>query len=76
MAGEDRRRRVRTAGTVRELAIYQGLKGPTVTFLDGSLSQRTDAHALQLETHARDARDCSPGDTYRVDGTLGNTKKQ
>lgn len=30
----------------------RGLQGPTVTLLDGSLSQRTDALALQLETHA------------------------
>jgi len=47
--------------------------GPTVTLLNGNLSQRTDALALQLETDARDARDCSPGSAYRAHGTLGNT---
>ena len=36
----------RTADTVRELPIRRGLQGPTVTLLDGSLSQRTDALAL------------------------------
>ena len=37
-------------GTVLELPIRRGLLGTTVTLLDGSLSQRTDALALQLET--------------------------
>ena len=62
-----------SACTVRELPIRRGLKGPTVTLLDGSLSQRTDALALQLETDARDGRDWSPVGAYRADGTLGNT---
>jgi len=44
--------------------------GPYSHLLDNSLSQRTDALALQLET---DARDCSPGGAYRADGALGNT---
>ena len=32
-----------------------------------------DFLALQLEKHARDASECSPGGTYGADGMLGNT---
>ena len=63
---------MRIAGTIRELPISRGLLGLTVTLLDCSLSQRTDALALQLQTDARDARECSPGGAYRADLTLGN----
>jgi len=45
----------------------------TITLSDGSLSQRTDAFALQLETHARDAPEWSLVGTSRADGALGKT---
>ena len=45
-----------------------------MTILDGSLSQRTDILALQLETDAR-YWDCGPGGAYRADRTLGNTER-
>jgi len=66
MTGEDCRYDSRVIDTSRTV-------GPPVTLLDDSLSQRTDALSLQLETDARDAQGCSPGSAYRADGTLGNT---
>jgi len=72
MTGEDCRW---TAGIVRELPIRRGPQGPTLTLLEGSIFQRTGALAIQLEVHARDSRDCSPGGAYRADtgrtGRLG-----
>ena len=64
---------MRTAGTVQE-PFRRGLLGPTITLLDGSLSQRTDALALKLETDSRDARGWSPVGAHRADGTLWNTE--
>jgi len=57
----------------RELPIGSGLQGPAVTLLDGSLSKRTDALALQLEAHALSARDRSLVGAYRAAVTLGMT---
>jgi len=48
----------------------------TITLSEGSLSQRTDAFAILLETHAGDAREWSIVDTYRADGALGNTNAE
>ena len=66
---------MRTGGTVRRFPIRRGLQGPTIILLDGSLSQWTDALALQFEENSRDSRECSPGGAYRAGGTLGNTGK-
>ena len=52
-----------TAGAVRELPIRRGLQGPTVTLLEGSISQSAGAPSLQLETHAREL---SPVSAYRA----------
>jgi len=46
--------RAATAGTVREFPIDRELQGPTITSLDGSLSQKTDALTLQFKTLSRD----------------------
>jgi len=58
---------------IRELPIRQGLQGPTVPHLHNSSCQRIDSLALQLETGAENALDCSPGSAYRADGMLENT---
>ena len=47
------------------------MQQPTATLLDGRLSQRADALALQLDAHAWDAPDWCPADACRVAGMLG-----
>jgi len=66
---------VRTGGTVRWFPIRRGLLEPTISLLDGSLSQWTGALALLFEKKSINSRECSPGGAFRADGTLGNTGK-
>lgn len=58
-----------SAGTVWELPISRRLQGPTITLMYGSLSQRADAHALELET----LPGRGPAGAYRAARTLGIT---
>ena len=50
---------------------WWGPQGPTVILFDGSLSQGTKSLAIELKTHARDARGCIPIGDYRVVGIIG-----